>query len=179
MGLFDRFLTNTTIAPSVDVAASYAPHNLQAAVDGIFYGTQTATREQAMSVPALARARNIICSTVGSLPVETYNHFTKEHVRPSRVLMQPDTRIPGSAIYSWIAEDLLFHGVAYGKVLDSYSESDGARVRAWTRVSPDRITYQLNANQTEILYYRIDGQEAPKFGYGSVIVFNGLDEGIS
>ena len=178
MGLFDRFLTNTTIAPSVDVAASYAPYNLQAAVGGIFYGTQTATREQAMSVPALARARNIICSTVGSLPVETYNHFTKEHLRPARVLMQPDTRIPGSAIYAWIAEDLLFNGVAYGQVLDSYSDSDGARVRAWTRVSPDRITYQLNANQTEILYYRIDGQEAPAFGVGSVVVFNGLDEGL-
>ena len=27
-------------------------------------------------------------------------------------------------------EDLLFTGFAYGQVLDSYSESDGARVRA-------------------------------------------------
>jgi len=178
MGLFDRFLTNQTIAPTTDVAASYAPYNLQAAIGGMLYGSQTATREQAMSVPALARARNIICSTVGSLPVETYNHFTKEHLRPARVLMQPDPRIPGSATYAWIAEDLLFTGFAYGQVLDSYSESDGARVRAWTRVAPDRITYQLNANQTEILFYRVDGAEVPLYGVGSLVVFNGLDEGL-
>ena len=178
MGLFDRFLTNQTIAPTTDVAASYAPYNLQAAIGGMLYGSQTATREQAMSVPALARARNIICSTVGSLPVETYNHFTKEHLRPSRVIMQPDSRIAGSATYAWIAEDLLFTGFAFGQVLDSYSESDGARVRAWTRVSPDRVTYQLNANQTEILFYRVDGQEVPLYGIGSLVVFNGLDEGL-
>jgi len=178
MGLFDRFITNKTITSNTDVAASYAPYNLQAAIGGIFYGSQTATREQAMSVPALARSRNIICSTVGSLPVETYNHFTKEHLRPSKVLMQPDPRIAGSAIYAWIAEDLLFYGFAYGQVLDSYSDSDGARVRAWTRVSPDRVTYQLNSNQTEILFYRVDGAEVPKNGIGSLVVFNGLDEGL-
>ncbi len=45
--------------------------------------------------------------------------------------MQPDPRIAGSAIYAWIAEDLLFHGVAYGQVLDSYAASDNSRVRAW------------------------------------------------
>jgi len=178
MGLLDRFITNKTITPLTDVAASYAPYNIQAALGGMFYGTQTATREQAMSVPACARARNIICSTIGSLPIETYNHFTKEHLRPTRSLMQPDTRIAGSATYAWIAEDLLFHGFAYGQVLDSYSESDGARVRAWTRVSPERVTYQLNANQTEILFYRVDGAEVPLYGIGSLIVFNGLDEGV-
>ena len=178
MGLLDRFRTNQTIQASVDVSASYAPYNVQAAVGGIFFGTQTATREQAMSVPAVARARNIICSTVGSLPIETYNHFTKEHIRPTRVLMQPDARIAGSATYAWIAEDLLFHGFAYGQVLDSYSDSDGARVRAWTRVSPDRITYQLNSKQTEILFYRVDGDEVPAYGVNSLVVFNGLDEGV-
>jgi HK97 family phage portal protein len=178
MGLLDRFITNKTITPLTDVAASYAPYNIQAAVGGVFFGTQSATREQAMSVPACARARNIICSTIGSLPIETYNHFTKEHLRPTRVLMQPDPRIAGSATYAWLAEDLLFMGFAYGIVLDSYSESDGARIRAWTRVSPERVTYQLNANQTEILFYRVDGAEVPLYGIGSLIVFNGLDEGV-
>ena len=76
MGLLDRFRTNQPIQASVDVSASYAPYNIQAAIGGVFFGTQSATREQAMSVPAVARARNIICSTVGSLPIETYNHFT-------------------------------------------------------------------------------------------------------
>ena len=178
MGLFDRFITNTTIAPTVDVAAANTPYNLQSAVGGLFYGAQTATREQAMSVPSVARARNIICSTIGSLPLETYNHFTKEHIEPNRVIMQPDPRVAGSAIYAWIAEDLLFHGVAYGQVLDSYAASDNSRVRAWTRVAPDRVTYNLNANQTEITSYMVDGMHVPPSGIGSLIVFSGLDEGV-
>jgi HK97 family phage portal protein len=178
MGLFDRFITNQTPTNSVDVAAANTPYNLQSAVGGLFYGAQTATREQAMSVPSVARARNIICSTIGSLPLETYNHFTKEHLDPNRVIMQPDPRVAGSAIYAWIAEDLLFHGVAYGQVLDSYAASDNSRVRAWTRVAPDRVTYNLNANQTEITSYMVDGMHVPASGLNSLIVFSGLDEGV-
>ena len=177
MGLFDRFLTNQTTTNSVDVAAGNTPYNLQQAVGGLFFGAQTVTREQAMSVPSVARARNIICSTIGSLPLESYNHFTKEHLRPQRVIMQPDPRIAGSAIYAWLAEDLLFRGVAYGQVLDSYAATDNSRIRAWTRVSPDRVTYDLNYNQTEIIAYKIDGLTIPASGVGSIIVFSGLDEG--
>lgn len=177
MGLLDRFVKTTDIS-GVDVAAANTPYNLQASVNGLFFTSQTATRDQAMSVPSLARARNIICSTVGSLPIETYNHFTKEHLRSPRVIMQPDPRIAGSAIYAWIAEDLLFHGVAYGQVLDAYSATDGGRVRAWTRVAPDRVSYNLNAQQTEITSYLIDGQYIPSSGVGSIIVFSGLDEGV-
>ena len=177
MGLLDRFVKTTEIS-GVDVAAANTPYNLQASVNGLFFTSQTATRDQAMSVPSLARARNIICSTVGSLPIETYNHFTKEHLRPQRVIMQPDPRVAGSAIYAWIAEDLLFRGVAYGQVLDAYSATDGGRVRAWTRVSPDRVTYNLNAQQTEITSYLVDGSYVPASGVGSLIVFSGLDEGV-
>jgi HK97 family phage portal protein len=178
MGLFDRFLTSQTPTIQTDVAAANTPYNLQSAVGGLFYGAQTATREQAMSVPAVARARNIICATIGSLPIESYNHFTKEHLRPQRVIMQPDPRVAGSAIYAWIAEDLLFHGVAYGQVLDSYSSTDASRIRAWTRVAPDRVTYNLNANQTEITSYMVDGMHVPATGLNSLIVFSGLDEGV-
>ena len=178
MGLFDRFVTNQTPTIQMDVAAANTPYNLQSAVGGLFYGAQTATREQAMSVPSAARARNIICATVGSLPLETYNRFTKEHIEPTRVINQPDPRVPGSAIYAWLAEDLLFHGVAYGQVLDSYAATDNSRVRAWTRVAPNRVTYNLNANQTEITQYMVDGLFVPATGIGSLIVFSGLDEGV-
>jgi hypothetical protein len=112
MGLFDRFRA-TQADNSVDVAAALAPYNAQQLVGGILFGTTTATREQYMAIPSGARARNIICSTVGSLPLEQYNHFTNEHIRPNRVIMQPDPRVAGSAIYAWIAEDLLLYGVAY------------------------------------------------------------------
>jgi HK97 family phage portal protein len=178
MGIFNRFVTNQAPVSTTDVEAAAIPFNLQQAFGGLFLGAQTASREQAMSVPSVARARNIICSTVGSLPIESYNHFTKEHLRPQRSIMQPDPRIAGSAIYTWLAEDLLFTGYAYGVVLDSYSSTDGSRIRAWTRVAPERVTYNTNAAQTEITEYLIDGMHIPQSGVGSIIVFSGLDEGV-
>lgn len=178
MGLFDRFLTNRTPTQITDVEAGNIPFNLQQASGGLLFSTQTATREQAMSVPALARARNIICSTVGSLPLEGYNKFTGAHVEPVQAIWQPDARITGSAIYAWLAEDILFYGVGYGLILDAYSASDGGRVRQWTRIAPNRITPQLNENQTEIVSYLLDGKATPNAGVGSIITFTGLDEGV-
>jgi HK97 family phage portal protein len=177
MGLFDRFLTNRTPLNEIDVSASI-PFNAQQSLGSLFFGAQTATREQAMSVPAVARARNIICSTIAGLPITTYNHFTNEYLRPTKGIMQPDPRIAGSAIYSFLAEDLLFNGVAYGIVLDAYSSSDGGRIRQWTRVAPNRVSYNTNALQTEITEYFIDNLAIPQSGIGSIIVFSGLDEGL-
>ncbi len=179
MGLFDRFTAKSN-QPNlqVDVSAALAPYNSQQLVGGILFGTTTASREQFMAIPSGARARGIICSTVGSLPLEQYNHFTNEHVRPNRVIMQPDPRVAGSAIYAWIAEDLLLYGVAYGMVMDAYASTDASRIRAWTRIAPNRVFASLNNNSTEIEYYTVDGKRVPPFGLGSLIVFNGLDEGI-
>jgi len=179
MGLFDRFIAKSNQQNTqVDVAAALAPYNSQQLVGGILFGTTTASREQFMAIPSGARARGIICSTVGSLPLEQYNHFTNEHVRPNRVIMQPDPRVAGSAIYAWIAEDLLLYGVAYGMVMDAYAATDASRIRAWTRIAPNRVFASLNGNSTEIEYYTVDGKRVPPFGLGSLIVFNGLDEGI-
>jgi HK97 family phage portal protein len=179
MGLFDTLLgRNNQTVEQVDVQASLAPYNAQQLVGGILFGTTTATREQYMAIPSAARARNIICSTIGSLPLEQYNHFTNEHVRPNRVIMQPDPRVAGSAIYAWIAEDLLLYGQAFGMVMDAYAATDASRIRAWTRIAPNRVYASLNANSTEIDYYTVDGKRVPPFGLGSLIVFNGLDEGI-
>jgi HK97 family phage portal protein len=93
-----------------------------------------------------------------------------------QVINQPDPRVPGSAIYAWLAEDLLFHGVGYGQVMEQYG--DTGRVRAWTRVAPDRVTTKLNNNQTEIVGYQVDGSIVPNQGVGSLVVFYGLDEGV-
>jgi HK97 family phage portal protein len=179
MGLFDRFTTRSNQPNSqVDVAAALAPYNSQQLVGGILFGTTTASREQYMAIPSGARARGIICSTVGSLPLEQYNIFTDQHVEPNRVIRQPDPRVAGSAIYAWLAEDILLYGIGYGMVMDAYSASDASRIRAWTRIAPNRVFASLNSNSTEIEYYTVDGKRVPPFGIGSLIVFNGLDEGI-
>ena len=138
-------------------------------------GYTGATRTEAMAIPTVARARNIICSTIASLPIEQYNKFSGAHIEPTRVFNQPDSRVPGSYIYSYIAEDLLFRGVAYGMVMNVYADG---RISEWTRIAPDRVAIQLNAMGNEVIGYQVDGKVVPNMGVGSLVVFYGLDEGL-
>jgi HK97 family phage portal protein len=156
---------------TVDAAATPAPFNISQ--NSYFYPLSSATRAQAMAIPTIARARNILCS-LATLPLEQYIKSTGAHVEPNRVINQPDSRVPGSSIYAFIAEDLLFHGVAYGQIMSMYADG---RIQEWTRVAVDRVTYQTNDIQTEIVAYRVDGSAVPSMGVGSLVVFNGLDEG--
>lgn len=177
MGFFDSFIP-TVKAPeiTVDAASTPAPFNNTAALNPFTFTPSTATRQQAMAIPTVARARNIICSTLAGLPLEVYSKLDGSHVAAPSVINQPDPRVPGSAIYAWLAEDIWLHGIGYGQVLEQYGET--GRVRAWTRVAPDRVTPKLNNTQTEIVGYQVDGSVVPTQGVGSLVVFYGLDEGL-
>jgi len=156
---------------TVDAAAVPAP--LNPSLNNFYFSASTATRQQAMAIPTIARARNILCS-LATLPLEQYVKSTGGHVEPNRVINQPDSRVPGSTIYAFIAEDLLFHGVAYGQVMSMYADG---RIQEWTRIANERVSYKTNSLQTEIIGYTIDGKDVPNMGVGSMVVFNGLDEG--
>jgi len=161
-----------------DVAAALTPVQISDSVYNILGGATNTTRQLAMSVPSVARARNIICGTIGSLPLTTFNRITGEYVDPHRVINQPDPRVAGFVIYNWLAEDIWLYGAGYGQVLEMYSSTDGGRVRAWTRVSPDRVTVDTDFLNTEITGYKVDGKSVPLQGVGSIIRFDGPDEGL-
>ncbi len=91
---------------------------------------------------------------------------------------QPDPRVAGFVIYNWLAEDIWLYGAGYGQVLEMYSSTDGGRVRAWTRVSPDRVTVDTDFRNTVIESYKVDGMAVPLQGVGSLIRFDGPDEGL-
>jgi len=161
-----------------DVTAALTPVQITDSVYNILGGATNSTRQLAMSVPSVARARNIICGTIGSLPLTTFNRITGQYVDPHRVINQPDPRVAGFVIYNWLAEDIWLYGVGYGQVLEMYSATDGGRVRAWTRVSPERVTVDTNFKNTVIESYKVDGLAVPNTGVGSLIRFDGPDEGL-
>jgi len=161
-----------------DVTAALTPVQITDSVYNILGGATNSTRQLAMSVPSVARARNIICGTIGSLPLTTFNRITGEYVDPHRVINQPDPRVAGFVIYNWLAEDIWLYGVGYGQVLEMYSTTDGGRVRAWTRVSPERVTVDTDFRNTVIESYKVDGMAVPNSGVGSLIPFDGPDEGL-
>jgi HK97 family phage portal protein len=160
-----------------DVQAGLTPVQIADSVYNILGGSTNTTRALAMSVPSVARARNIICGTIGSLPLTTFNRITGEYVDPHRVINQPDPRVAGFVIYCWLAEDIWLYGAGYGQVLEMYSATDGGRVRAWTRVSPERVTVDTDFLNTTINGYKVDGKSVPMQGVGSIIRFDGADEG--
>jgi HK97 family phage portal protein len=161
-----------------DVTAALTPVQITDSVYNILGRATNTTRQLAMSVPSVARARNIICGTIGSLPLTTFNRITGQYVDPHRVINQPDPRVAGFVIYNWLAEDIWLYGVGYGQVLEMYSTTDGGRVRAWTRVSPERVTVDTDFRNTVIESYKVDGMAVPNSGVGSLIRFDGPDEGL-
>ena len=167
-----------TIERGSDVAASLAPVTSLDSLTPFFGGFNTATREEAMSVPTVARGRNIICSSIASIGLEVIDRSTGMEIEDGtpRVIRTPDPRIPGSATYVWTCEDLLFYGYAYWQITELFA--DTYRVRSVQRISPARVTIQTNALATEIDYYMVDGVRVPDSGVGSLVVFNGNDEGL-
>lgn len=182
MGIRDIFATRqvqTVGSPAgPDVSAQLGPVTSLDSLTPFFGGANTATREEAMSVPTCARARNIICSSIASIGLEVIDRATGLEIEEAtpRVIRTPDPRVPGSATYVWTCEDLLFYGYAYWQITELFS--DTYRVRSVQRVSPARVTIQTNALATEIEYYMVDGSPVPNSGVGSLVVFNGNDEGL-
>jgi HK97 family phage portal protein len=182
MGIRDIFATRqvqTVGLPSgPDVAAQLGPVTTLDSLTPFFGGANTATREEFMSVPTGARARNIICSSIASIGLEVIDRSTGLEIEEAtpRVIRTPDPRVPGSATYVWTCEDLLLYGYAYWQITEFFADTN--RVRSVQRVNPSRVTIQTNSLATEIEYYMVDGSPVPNSGLGSLVVFNGNDEGV-
>ena len=176
MGLLDVFALTSEIkatpAPTVTAAVNVLP------TQNFFPNIMSpyTTRDEAMQVPAVARARSIICGTAASLPLRAFNKTTNAEVYGRTILEQPDPALPAAVTMSWTFDDLLFHDVAYWQVL-SVSPEDGRPVHA-RRVDPLRVTYNTEGLSGILIDgFWVDGVQVPMSGVGSLIVFYGLGTG--
>ena len=176
MGFFQNLLG---ITPQDDVNkmdAAVAPYNYQSYAQPFdYFGLTTVSRAQAMQVPAVARARNIICATIGSLPLEVYRESNNSRVPTPPFIRQPDPRMTGQSVYTFLSEDILFTGQGYLRILEL--GTDGRPLSAeWISVS--RVTRTLDNAGINVIYYSVDGNRVPDTGLGSLIPFTGYDEGL-
>lgn len=74
------------------------------------------SRAEALQVPAVLRARNLIAGTVGSLPLVTIGPDLREV--PGTYLLggNIDPEIPNSVLVAYTLEDMLFEGIAWWRV---------------------------------------------------------------
>lgn len=172
----DFFFPAIKPAATNDVDAALKPFTVAESILNSTGSGSVATRAQAMSIPTIQRAHSIICSTVGSLPLEQYQKLTGAHIEPLRVINQPDPSTTGALVYSYTASDLFFYGAAFWQCTDAYAE-DG-RVRAATYIPYDRVSILTNVNSTSIVGYQVDGKPTPPSGVGSIIPFFALTDGL-
>jgi phage portal protein BeeE len=127
MALFGKPKTSAISVPTkVNAATGFAPgyssSNVGVNMIGQYYTYREGEqRNLAMSVPTIARARNLMASTIGSMPLRMYREvwneaetkMEKEYLAPRSWLRRPDPNVPYQFLMSFTMEDLLMFGRAF------------------------------------------------------------------
>ena len=147
----------STEAPNVaPVAAGSGPwtgaaDNIGANSVGNFYSyTEGVLRNNAMSVPTIARARDLIASVIGATELCMYkrqwNDQDKEmeevEIAPRSWLIQPDPTLPYSTFMSWLFDDLFFFGKA---ILFINSRTADGFPNSFQRLPASMVTFRDQA----------------------------------
>lgn len=173
MGLLFNFIQ----PPKENLEAALQPFNIPDFNQFSFLSDLTntaANRTEAMSVPSVARGRNIICGTIASIPLELRGRDMSRLPLP-RFIEHPDPRVPASVVYAYTAEDILFKGVAYWQIMAIDEATQRPSQAQW--VAATTVTEELDPTGKIIIGYAVDGKRVPNQGVGSLIQFSGLDEG--
>lgn len=134
-------------------------------------------RQDAISVPTIARCRSLICNTIAGIPMQMYSTKTGEELPNLLWVDQPDKRQPRSVTIAWLCDSLMMYGVAYLIVKSVFQDDNRPASFEW--VQNDRVTPKYNSLGTEILFYTLDGgNRLPMSGVGSLVTFQSLDQGL-
>jgi hypothetical protein len=131
------------------------------------------TRKEAMSVPSIARARNLICGTVAAIPLEYYKTSTGEVIAPPRWIKQLSKHQPSFITLTWCVDSLLMYGVCYLLIKERYQE-DG-RPASFEWVANNRVTFTTDVEGIIITQYYIDSSP---ISMNDIVTVQGFDEGI-
>lgn len=113
-------------------AVPYEPVNVL--ISGLMRGIGRVNREKALTVPAVLRGRNLICS-IATLPLETING--NNEVQPQPLLRQVDPNVENVTTMAMTLEDLVFEAVAWWRV--TARDADGWPTSA-VRYAPDQVS---------------------------------------
>lgn len=146
-----------TGAPAVPIAAAASgnyyssPGNQGAASVGNFYSySEGVLRNNAMAVPTIARARDLIASVIAATPLRMYKEewneaegeMVKRYIAPRTWIRQPDPTITYSAFMSWLFDDLFFYGKA---ILFINSRTADGYPNSFQRLPASMVTFRDQA----------------------------------
>lgn len=115
---------------------------------GVLYGTltppapwglpgQRVTRAEAMQVPAVKRARDLICGAIGQMPLHLVGPDGSD--TDWNLFRQPEAGVPRSVSMTRLAEDLLFEGKGWWRITHEGWHKRPAEV---VRLDPTSVTIQ-------------------------------------
>ena len=141
MGIFDRKVNKAAISPAPAKAAAagamnpgYNSSNVGANMIGQYYTYREGQlRAAAISIPAISRARDLLASVIGCMPLQMYNEMwngeemERVYIAPRSWLRRPDQTVPYNFLMSWTFDDLYFYGRAFwyitSRTADGYPAS--------------------------------------------------------
>ena len=133
-------------------------------------------RNEAMSVPAVAKCRNLLSGVIGGLPLNLYRKSTGEELGNPIWVDQPAINQPRSVTMAWTVDSLLMYGVAYWQVTEVYAEDGRPSRFKW--IPNVKVTFTTDLYGMEVTQYYIEAQAVPMSGLGSLVTFQAFDEGI-
>ena len=126
MALFNR-VTKAAVSPAPAQAKAAAAGGYSSSMSGVNMVGQYYTyyegeaRNRAMSVATISRARDLMASVIGSMPLKMYTEKWNEeeretekvHIAPRSWLRQPDPTVTYNFLMAWTFDDLFFYGRAF------------------------------------------------------------------
>ena len=175
MGLFRK--TEATTPNKTSLTAQYAPTIMGENLNSLFnYVLPRVNRNEAMSVPSVARCANLLKGVIGGLPLNLYRNSTGEELDNPVWVNQPAINQPRSVTMAWTVDSLLMYGVAYWQVTEISSEDSRPTRFKW--IPNVKVTFNTDLYGMEITQYFIDAVAVPMSGLGSIVTFQAFDEGI-
>ena len=157
--------------------AQYAPQIMGENLNSLYnYVLPRVNRNEAMSVPSVARCRHLLAGVVGDLPLNLYRTSTGEELGNPVWVDQPAINQPRSVTMAWTVDSLLMYGVAYWQVTEVYAEDGRPSRFKW--IPNVKVTFTTDLYGMEVTQYYIEAQPVPMSGLGSLVTFQAFDEGI-
>jgi hypothetical protein len=171
------------VAPTEVAAAIVSPwappsHLASVVWNDVFGRTVTPiTRAEAMRVPAVRRARNIVCTTIARIDLRDYRRGDEaplEEADQAAWIAATDGAVPAFQRMTWTADDLFFYGVScWARVKNSQTDP-------FFPLRMDRLpmgSWRIDADTNRVLVPDgVGGWRVARAG--EVVLFFGPDEGI-
>jgi hypothetical protein len=138
---------------------------------------RSVSRDEAMSLGVVARARNVVCPTIGRLPLPAQDQAGPRTDSAFDFLRQPENdpgwQRPGFVTYLWTVDALMFYGRAWWWVTQRYKDTGAPRAFRWVpewdaRVVNGHLIGLLSDDRVKIAdadVVRIDGPHEGLLNY--------------